>query len=54
MVTVLWTDFTGGSPEANVATPGDITHISWTLPWSGSGGTTYPVDIVIDDLSFIP
>ena len=52
-VMVPWSDFAGGSPEASVATPAEITSISWTLSWS-SGGTPYPVDIVIDDLSFIP
>jgi len=53
VVSILWSDFTGGSPESSVATPSEITRISWTLPWT-SGGTPYPVDIVIDDLSFIP
>ena len=52
VVNVLWSDFAGGAPEASVLTPAEITGISWTLPWSG--GTPYPVDIVIDDLSFIP
>jgi alpha-L-fucosidase len=52
VVNVLWSDFAGGAPEASVLTPAEITSISWTLPWSG--GTPYPVDIVIDDLSFIP
>ena len=53
VVNVLWSDFSGGSPEMNVATPAEITHISWTWPWT-TGATPYPVDIVIDDLSFIP
>ena len=53
VVNILWSDLVGGSPEVNVATPSEITHISWTLPWT-SGGTPYPVDFVIDDLSFIP
>ena len=53
VVSVLWSDFTGGSPDTSVKTPAEITHISWTLPWAGSG-TSYPVDLVIDDISFIP
>jgi hypothetical protein len=53
-VKVLWSEFAGGSPDAYVKTPNEITHIYWRLPWSGSGSATYPVDIVIDDLSFIP
>jgi alpha-L-fucosidase len=52
-VKVLWTDFTGGSPDTNVATPSEITHVSWVIPWTG-GGTPYPIDLVIDDLLFIP
>jgi alpha-L-fucosidase len=53
VVNILWGDFTGGSPDVSVATPAEITFISWTLPWT-AGGTPYPVDLVIDDLSFIP
>jgi hypothetical protein len=53
VVKVLWSDFTGGSPEVSVVTPSEITSIAWTIPWT-SGGTPYPIDLVIDDLSFIP
>jgi hypothetical protein len=53
VVSVLWSDFTGGSPDTDVATPSEITGISWAFPWT-SAGTPYPVDLVIDDLSFIP
>jgi alpha-L-fucosidase len=53
VVSVAWTDFTGGSPDISVATPSEITHISWSFSWT-SGATPYPVDIRIDDLSFIP
>ena len=52
-VTILWSDFEGGSPEPNVATPSEITFISWSFPWT-SDGTAYPVDLTIDDLSFVP
>lgn len=55
-VTILWTDFTGGKPELNVS-PGDIISMYWFFPPpAGAGGTTpttYPVDLVIDDLSFV-
>ncbi len=55
-VTILWTDFTGGKPTAAV-TPGDIIGIYWFFPPPVGAGTTtpttYPVDITIDDLSFI-
>jgi alpha-L-fucosidase len=53
VVNVLWGDFTGGSPEASVASPSEITSISWTLPWTGTGAP-YPLDLVIDDIAFIP
>jgi alpha-L-fucosidase len=53
VVNVLWGDFTGGSPESSVASPSEITSIAWTIPWTG-GGSQYPVDLVIDDLTFIP
>ena len=53
VVSILWSDFTGGSPEASVASPSDITHVVWTFPWS-SGAASYAVDIRIDELSFIP
>jgi hypothetical protein len=51
-ISVLWSDFTGGTPEASV-TPSEITSIAWNFQWSGSG-TPYAVDIVMDDLAFIP
>jgi len=38
----------------SVATPSEITSISWTIPWTASGAAPYPIDLVIDDLSFIP
>ena len=53
VVSVLWGDFAGGSPDAYVKTPNEITHIYWRFPWTGSG-PTYAVDIVLDDISFIP
>jgi hypothetical protein len=52
-VSALWTDFTGGSPDAYVKTPNEIIHVYWRFPWA-SGYATYPVDIVVDDISFIP
>jgi hypothetical protein len=54
-VVVLWADFQGGSPDAYVRTPNQITQIYWTLPWSGSAAdTAYPVDFVLDDLALVP
>jgi hypothetical protein len=47
--TVLWTDFSGGKPESDV-NASDIIGIHWVFLW---GGTPYPVDITIDDLSFV-
>jgi hypothetical protein len=55
-VSIRWAEFTGGKPEAGV-TPSDITSFYWFFPPpAGAGGTTpttYPVDITIDNLSFI-
>jgi len=55
-VNILWTDFTTGKPEAAVK-PSDITSIYWFFPPPAGAGTTtpttYPVDITIDNLSFI-
>jgi hypothetical protein len=53
---ILWTDFTGGKPEANV-TPTDITTVYWFFPPPVGAGSTNPTpymaDIRIDDLKFI-
>jgi hypothetical protein len=49
-VTLAWGDFTGGKPVPNVE-PTDIISIYWYFVWST---TSYPVDITIDDLSFVP
>ncbi len=49
---VTWAKLTGGSPNASV-NPSELTSVWWSFPWTGSGAA-YPVDIVIDDLQFIP
>lgn len=58
-VNVLWTDLTGGKPEANPSvSPSQILGIRWMFPnppgADSTTPTTYKVDITIDDLSFIP
>jgi hypothetical protein len=56
-VTVHWTDFTTGKPQAAV-TPTDIIAIRFILPTPAGVGTasvtTYPLDLVVDDLKFVP
>ena len=55
---VLWNQFTGGKPDPLGVTPTDIISFYWFFPPPVGAGTptpmTYPVDIVIDDLSFVP
>jgi hypothetical protein len=56
-VSVLWTDFTTGKPDAApLAT--DIVGIRWVLPTPSGAGTTspvtYPLDITVDNIAFIP
>jgi hypothetical protein len=51
--TVNWANLTGGTPEAS-PNPSEITSIYWILPWTGSGDTAYAVDLVLDDIKFIP
>ena len=55
--TVLWGDFTGGKPETAVS-PSEIFGIYWFVPAPPGAGTasptTYPLDIVIDNLAFVP
>jgi hypothetical protein len=55
--TVLWSDFTTGKPEASV-NPSNILSFYWFFPPPVGAGkatpTTYPVDIVIDSLPFVP
>ena len=55
--TILWSDFTGGKPESGV-TPSDILSVYWFFPAPVGAGTAspmpYPVDIVIDNLAFVP
>ena len=52
-VTVLWADLTGGKPSPSV-TPKELTGMSFYFTWNGTGSVAYPVDITIDDLSFVP
>jgi hypothetical protein len=51
-VTVLWADLTGGLPDPTV-NPAELTGISWIFQWQEKG-TPFAVDIVMDDLAFIP
>lgn len=55
--TILWSDITRGKPEPNV-TASDILSIYWFFPSPAGAGTatpvSYPVDIVIDNLAFVP
>ena len=55
-INLLWSDFTGGKPEASV-TPSDILTIYWSFPSPPGVGTssvsTYTADITIDNLKFI-
>lgn len=56
-VTIKWTDLKGGKPEATL-NPSELTSIVFVLPNPAGVGTaavtTYPVDITIDDLKFVP
>ena len=49
-VKILWADLTGGKPNASV-TSSQLTGIAFYFNWSTG---SYPVDVTIDDLSFIP
>lgn len=49
---IPWATLTGGAPDASV-TPSELTSIYWILPWT-EGRAPYEVDIVIDNLGFIP
>jgi len=56
-VTVLWSQLTGGSPAASVD-PREIVGISWSFPTPPGAGDPvnampYPMDIVIDNISFV-
>ena len=52
-VTVLWSDLTGGKPQES-ANPCQISgNIYLFFPWSTST-TAYNVDIIVDDISFVP
>ena len=56
-VTVLWSDFTTGKPDASPKAT-DIVGIRWVLPTPAGAGTatptTYPVDITVDNIALIP
>lgn len=56
-VMVLWSDFTTGKPDASPK-PADIVGIRWVLPTPAGAGTasptTYPLDITVDNIAFIP
>jgi hypothetical protein len=51
-VILSWADLTGGKPQASI-TPSQLTSISFYFSYSPTSAS-YPVDITIDDLSFVP
>jgi hypothetical protein len=51
-VILSWADLTGGKPQASI-TPSQLTSISFHFSYSPTSAS-YPVDITIDDLSFVP
>ena len=51
VISLAWKDFAGGKPVSYVE-PKDIVSIYWYFTWSS--GSSYPVDITLDDISFIP
>jgi len=53
VLNLKWSDFIGGQPAPSV-NPNGILSVYWQFPWSGPGETPGLVDVVIDDLSFIP
>ncbi len=52
-INVLWTDMTGGEPDAS-PNPAHITAIYFNLEWMGAASTPYSADLTLDDLAFIP
>ncbi len=56
-VEVPWAELVGGKPDATV-NPAEITFIGWSFaPPEGAGTATvtpYDVDVVIDDIGFMP
>jgi hypothetical protein len=56
-VSLLWSDFSAGKPQAMV-TPSDIIGIRWVLPAPAGAGTasvtTYSINITVDNVAFIP
>jgi hypothetical protein len=56
-IMVLWSDFTTGKPDASPKAT-DIVGIRWVLPTPAGAGTatptTYPVDITVDNIAFLP
>jgi hypothetical protein len=53
VVSVTWADLTGGAPDAS-PNPAELTSLSWSFQWAESGVAPYAVDVVIDNLGFIP
>ncbi|MEY2930242.1 MAG: hypothetical protein RL033_991 [Pseudomonadota bacterium] len=56
-INVTWAQLTGGSPAPTV-NPAELTFIAWNFPPPVGAGTNsptpYDVDLIIDDLRFIP
>lgn len=55
--TLHWNDLSGGRRPPNFSgespDPMQVSHIAWSLPWTGAGAAPYTVDIVIDNLKYL-
>jgi hypothetical protein len=51
VITVLWSELTGGRPRANVD-PAQIDGLLWALVWA-PGLASYAVDLTLDDVAFV-
>jgi hypothetical protein len=53
-ITILWSQFSGGSPNPTIDNPGQIHQIQFQLPWPCTGGVPYMTNVTISNLAFVP
>jgi hypothetical protein len=51
-VSLKWSDFTGGRPQAGVD-PKQLLGLIWFFGWNGGGSTPYAVDLTISNVKFL-
>ncbi|MBV9948936.1 MAG: hypothetical protein JOZ69_18955 [Myxococcales bacterium] len=53
VMTIHWSDLSGGAPLAGLTDTAHFTGFQWNMPWPCTGGVPYPVNITVRDVELV-